>query len=484
MAANSVDKKQQLNGCDEYRDIVVIGGGVIGCAISRKFALAGARTLLLERGRDILSGASKANSAILHCGFDAPAESLELSCIQAGYREYLEINQQLNLPVLKTGALVVAWNEEQLQQLDGIMRKAQENGITDTRLISRKALLKREPSLSTMALAAIDVPGEYIIDPWSAPLAYLQQAIGAGAEYRFNAEVSHGEYDGNYWHLDTSQGRFSGRIVINCTGSNGDHVERICRPPAFEIRPRKGQFVIYDKSASALINSIILPVPSPTTKGVVLTKTIFGNLLLGPTAEEQEDRWAAPVDQQVLENLLNIGKRIVPKLSNHTVTATYAGLRPATQFKEYQISAAAGKNWIGVNGIRSTGLTAALGVATYVEKLCRETYADITAFGPAPTPAWPQMPMLAEHEERAYQCGDGTEIVCHCEHVTRAEIETALEGDVPAQSLEGLRRRTRVMMGRCNGFYCSARVAELTHGKIVPALADSPLPADNHKSGA
>jgi glycerol-3-phosphate dehydrogenase len=478
MTAPSVDNKLRSGRHREHRDIIVIGGGVVGCAITRKFALAGASTLLLERGRDILSGASKANSAILHSGFDAPAGSLELACMQAGYREYLAINQRLNLPVLKTGALVVAWNQEQLSQLDGIMARAHANGVTETRLISREALHKREPGLAATALAAVDVPGEYIIDPWSAPLAYLQHAIGAGAEFRFNAEVSGGEFDGSNWHLDTSQGRVSGQIVINCTGCNGDNIERICRPPAFEIRPRKGQFLIYDKSASALINSIILPVPSQTTKGVVLTKTIFGNLLLGPTAEEQEDRWTAPVDKQMLERLVSIGSGMLPELSSHAVTATYAGLRPATQFKEYQISAAAGKNWIGVNGIRSTGLTSALGVAAYVEKLCCETYADITDYEPAPAPAWPHMPMLAEHEKRAYQCGDGSEIVCHCELVTRREIETALESDVPARSPGGLRRRTRAMMGRCNGFYCSARIAELTRGKIVPALAE------NGKSGA
>jgi len=453
-------------------DVIVIGGGVVGCAITRRFALAGAKTLLLERGRDILSGASKANSAILHTGFDAPPGSLEVACMQAGYQEYMDIHTRLNLPILKTAALVVAWNEEQLGQLDGIVYKAHENGVDDAKQISRKELLDREGGLSSTALGAVNVPREYVIDPWSAPLAYLKQAVRAGASYRFGTEVISGAFDDEYWHLETGQGQFVGRIVINCTGTNGANIEQICRKPDFEIRPRKGQFLVYDKSASSLINAIILPVPTPTTKGVVLTRTIFGNLLLGPTAEEQQDRNEARVDREMLDGLIATGTEMLPGLAGHAVTATYAGLRPATQFKDYQISAEPGKNWIGVNGIRSTGLTAALGIAAFVENLCSETYPDIADFGPAPAPEWPVMPVLAEHGERAYQQGDGTEIVCHCERVTRGEIEAAIsDGDVPARNLGGLRRRTRVMMGRCNGFYCSARVAELTQGKISPPLA-------------
>ncbi len=452
-------------------DIIVIGGGVVGCALMRRFALNGAKALLLEKGADILSGASKANSAILHTGFDAPPGSVEVACMQAGYQEYLEIYQRFGLSMLKTGALVVAWNEEQLAQLDGIMAKAHENGVADVSLMPRAALRKAEPQLSDTALGAVSVPREFVIDPWSSPLAYLRQAVEMGAQYRFNTEVVSGEFDGESWRLETSNGGFSARIVINCTGNQGDIVQSICTPPAFEIRPRKGQFLVYDKSASSLINAIILPVPTPTTKGVVLTKTIFGNLLLGPTAEEQDDRDHAQVDANLLQGLIDVGETMLPNLPQHAITATYAGLRPATEFKDYQIKAEAGKNWIGVNGIRSTGLTSALGIAAYVAQLCAETFPEAAKFSPPAAPVWPKMPMLAEHEPRAFQKGDDTEIICHCERVTRGDIERALAADIPAQSLGGLRRRTRVMMGRCNGFYCSAKVAKLTEGKISPSLA-------------
>ncbi|MBL1437043.1 MAG: NAD(P)/FAD-dependent oxidoreductase [Rhodobacteraceae bacterium] len=452
-------------------DIIVIGGGVVGCALMRRFALNGARALLLEKGADILSGVSKANSAILHTGFDAPPGSVEGACMQAGYKEYLEIYQRFGLPLLETGALVVAWNEEQLAQLDGIIAKAHENGVDNVSRMPRAALRAAEPQLADRALGAVLVPHEFVIDPWSSPLAYLRQAVALGAEYRFNTEVKSGEFSGKSWRLGTSNGDYSARIVINCTGTQGDIVQRICTPPAFEIRPRKGQFLVYDKSAASLIKAIILPVPTPTTKGVVLTKTIFGNLLLGPTAEEQEDRDHAQVDANMLQGLIDVGTTMLPALPQHAVTATYAGLRPATEFKDYQIKAEAGKNWIGVNGIRSTGLTAALGIATYVAQLCAETFPEAAKYSPPATLIWPVMPMLAEHEPRAYQKGDDTEIICHCERVTRGDIERALGADIPAKSLGGLRRRTRVMMGRCNGFYCAAKVAKLTEGQIYPRLA-------------
>ncbi len=447
-------------------DIIVIGGGVVGCAIMRRIALCGAKVLLLERSSDILSGASKANSAILHTGFDAPTGSIEHTCIKAGYKEYLSIHRRLNLPVLSTGALVVAWNKAQLLKLEGIVEKAHRNGVEDTTQISQSELRAREPELAGSALGAVQVPGEMIIDPWNSPLAYLTQAKLLSADYRFQTEVTRGEFDGINWRLSTNCGDFVAKIVINCTGNQGDIVERICKEPQFKIRPRKGQFLVFDKSAAGLINSIILPVPTKTTKGVVLTKTIFGNLLLGPTAEEQEDRNETRVETEKLKELIAIGAEMLPNLAAHEITATYAGLRPATEHKDYQIHAYAEKNWIGVNGIRSTGLTAALGIGAYVENMLRKKFPKMSLRSSADTShmVWPKMPMLAQHKTRAYQTGDGTEMICHCENVTRGEVERALTSKIPAQSLGGLRRRTRVMMGRCNGFYCSAKVAKIAHG--------------------
>jgi glycerol-3-phosphate dehydrogenase len=454
-------------------DVAIIGAGVVGCAIFRRLAMGGARTVLLERGADILGGASKGNSAMLHTGFDAPPESLELACIRAGHAEYLAIHAQLNLPLLETGGLLVAWSEAEHDRLPAIAAQAHQNSVTDVQLIDRAELVWREPNLAPAALAALVVPGEHVIDPWSAPLAYALQGLAYGGELRRRTTVQGGDFDGGRWRLATSDGAIEARIVVNAAGLQGDIVEAIARPSPFQIKPRKGQFVVFDKPAARLIHASILPVPSERTKGVMLCRTVFGNLLVGPTAEEQEDRDDTSVDRTQLAALIEQGVRRLPGLAQESVTATYAGLRPATQFKDYQIAALRAQNWISVGGIRSTGLTGALGIAQHVAGLYAENFGLLSELA---APIWTPVPNLAEHLPRPYQQPGYGEVVCHCELATRAEIESALSGPLPAGDLGGLKRRTRCMMGRCQGFYCSARVAELAAGRVAD------LPGAGHAS--
>ena len=177
-------------------DVAIIGAGVVGCASARRFALAGLRVLLLEKGADILSGASKANSAILHTGFDAPPDSLELQCMQAGYAEYLALRESRNLPLLETGAHVVAWTEADQAKLPELLAQAHGNGVTDASIIGRDELLRREPHLAASARAALSVPREHLIDPWSPFLAYVLEAQALGARIECGVEVLRGEFDG------------------------------------------------------------------------------------------------------------------------------------------------------------------------------------------------------------------------------------------------------------------------------------------------
>lgn len=450
-------------------DVAIVGGGVVGCAILRRLALGGLSCVMLEKGADILSGASKANSALLHTGFDAPTGSLELRCMRAGYTEYNEIRDSLNLPLLRTGAVVVAWNDEEYARLAAIVEQAHANGVADVAQIDASMLYRMEPNLAPGARGAVQVPGEHVIDAWSAPLAYAHQAIAHGAIIRRGCEVQGGEREGDHWVLATSTGEVMAGVVVNAAGLYGDHVERIARPAPFTIRPRKGQFVVFDKTAYPLVTAIVLPVPTERTKGVLVCRTAYGNLIVGPTAEEQDDRVNASVDQQTLERLIAKGRALVPALADHPVTAVYAGLRPATQFKDYQIEALPGEGWITVAGIRSTGLTGALGIAQHVAGLYVEHFGALdNAVTPIPT----SVPNLAEDRPRPYAQANPGEIVCHCELVTRGEIEAALVGALPAGDLGGLKRRTRCAMGRCQGFYCSWRIAQLADGR----LADVPQP--------
>lgn len=445
-------------------DVAVIGAGVTGVATARRLALAGQRVLLLEKGADILSGASKANSALLHTGFDAPEGSVELRTMQAGHADYLALRGAMNLPLLQTGAIVVAWNDAQEAALPAILATAHRNGVLDCRMLTRSEILLRAPNLSPLARAAVLVPGEHVIDPWSPFHGYAIEILAAGGSILRQTTASAGHFDGQTWQIDTNRGRFHAQTIVNCAGLFGDRIDAaFLGHTDFTIKPRKGQFVVFDKASATLLHSIILPVPDARTKGVVLTPTIFGNLLVGPTAEETPDRDRPTTTRIGLEKLILRAVELLPALRDMPITATYAGLRPATEFKEYRIRHEAAQNWVTVGGIRSTGLTASLGIARHVEALLASTLPPRARVAVMP----PIMPNLAEHAPRDWQSPDHGEILCHCEMVTRREVEAALSGSLPAGDLGGLRRRTRCAMGRCQGFNCLCAIEEISRGRLL-----------------
>jgi glycerol-3-phosphate dehydrogenase len=444
-------------------DIAVIGAGVVGCAVFREFALAGARTIILERDADFLNGASKGNSGLLHTGFDTQPGTLEAKCVKDGYRTYCEIRDRLNLPLRQTGAMVIAWTEDEVAKLPAIIEQARANGV-DVRPLSAAEVCAEAPDLNKSARAGVLVPGESVIDPWSAPLAYLLQGLANGGEMQRDAEVAAGHFANAMWSLGLGDGSvINASVVINCAGNYGDLVEAIARPSPFHIRPRKGQFVVFDKTAFRLAPRILLPVPNARTKGVVVGQSAFGNLIVGPTAEDQDERRIATVEEATLASLITEGSRIVPALARHAVTAVYAGLRPATEFKDYQIEALPNERWITVGGIRSTGLTACLGIARHVRELYEDGFGTLDGRASV---RWTPVPNLAEDRPRAYQENGRSAIVCHCEQVTEGEIKAAFGNPLPVATLGGLRRRTRCMMGRCQGFYCTRRISELASGRI------------------
>ena len=456
---------------DPLFDVAIIGAGVVGCAIARRFTLDGAKVVVLEKAAEVLDGASKANSAILHTGFDAPPGSVEQACVAAGYAEYLQIREGLGLPVLKTGAMVLAWDDAQMARLPGLVEKAHQNGVLDVEMRSCADLLKAEPQLSPHLKGGFVIPGEYVIDPWATAHAYILQAISNGAELRRNAEVLGGEFDGEKWVLDIPQGRVEAKQVINCAGLYGDVIDqRLLGQASFTIKPRKGQFVVFDKSASSLAGAVLLPVPTKTTKGVVIFRTIFGNLAVGPTAEEQESRSDASTEAESLRDLRAKGIEMLPALAQFEVTTVYAGLRPATEHQDYQISQHKAKNYVSVSGVRSTGLSSALGIARHVAAMNAGV-----AFQDAPlkNPICPAPDRLSDYHGRDWEEPGHGGIICHCELVTKREILAALNGPMAPTTLQGLKRRTRVTMGRCQGFYCTGALSTLTDSYLDPPLGAS-----------
>ena len=362
---------------------------------------------------------------MFHTGYDVKRETLEFQCISRGREEYLRVMDELILPMLKTSAVMVARDQAQMKNVYELYENSRHNGITDVEILTKPHLLEVVPWVRTNVSGGLRNYGEDVIDPWSTALAYATQAIANGAVIKRNCEVLDGSLSDGYWYLETNQGQFRAETVINSAGLFGDLVKRIRGDSDFTIKPRKGQFVVFDKTASSIVDTILLPVPDERTKGILRAPTIFGNVIVGPTADEQESRKDTSVDSDAIQKLVDFAHETVPTLNHHSITATYAGIRPATESKDFRIKFRLDEQWITVGGTRSTELTAALGIAKYVAGLYSSEFAN---FQNNCKSAVVTVPNLAEHRLRPYQIGGNGEIVCHCERVTRVEIMNALEG--------------------------------------------------------
>ena len=452
-------------------DVAIIGGGVVGTAIARELAGYQLRCVLLEADGDVGTGTTKANTAILHTGFDATPGTLESRLVARGSTRLREYAERAGIAVEPTGALLVAWSEEQAGSLDAIVAKSRANGYARIRSVPKSEVYQWEPHLGPGAAGGLWVPDEWVIDPWSVPLAYATEALRAGVTLRLGDRVTGVSARPDGFELAAGPGAapVRCRFAVNAAGLASDEVDRMFGGGGFTIRPRKGELIVYDKLARPLLSSIILPVPTARTKGVVVAPTVFGNVLLGPTAEDVTDRADRATSAAGLSALLADGRRILPGLSGEEVTATYAGLRAATEHSDYQLGLFG--RYVRAAGIRSTGLTASLGIAEHVAGLLGEAGLPLKprpGFGEGES-AWaepPRMPYLGEAGLRPYQdaariAADPAygEIACHCERVSRGEIRDALASDLPPAGLDGLRRRTRAMNGRCQAFYCGAAVS-------------------------
>lgn len=446
-------------------DVAIVGAGVVGCAIARELSRYELSVTLLEAGPDVGAGTSKANTALLHTGFDAKPGTLEARLVARGYELLGDYAERVGIPVERTGALLVAWNDEQVAEFPGILARARECGHADLRELGVDELYRREPMLGPGARGALEVPGEGLVCPFTTPLAYATEAVLAGCDLRRSTPVSAVErLGGGGFRLTLPGGSLSARYLVNAAGLRSDELDRMLGHDDFTVTPRRGELIVFDKLARPLVRHIVLAVPTKITKGVLIAPTVFGNVMLGPTAEDVERKDDTGSTRAGLDYLRAEGARIMPELLRHEVTAVYAGLRAATEHADYQLTVHAPEGYACVGGIRSTGLSASMAIAEHVR-------GELGAAGLRlePKEGGPpefRMPNIGEAGERPYGQAELIErdpgygrVVCFCERVTRGEIEDALAAPVPAVDLDGLRRRTRAHMGRCQGFFCGAELA-------------------------
>ena len=448
-------------------DVLIAGGGVVGCAIARELSLFDLRVTLLEAGPDVGAGTSKANTALLHTGFDAKPGTLEAELVVRGYELLGRYAERVGIPVERTGALLVAWSKEQLGSLDGIVEASHANGYEPIRELSAEELYRREPHLGRGALGALEVPDEGIICPFTTPLAFATEAVLGGCELRRGTAVTAlDRLDGGGVLVRAGQREWRTRFLVNAAGLRSDELDRMLGHDGFTVTPRRGELIVFDKLSRPLVSHIVLAVPTKITKGVLIAPTVFGNVMLGPTAEDVERKDDTSSTAHGLDYLRGDGRRIMPELLEHEVTAVYVGLRAATEHTDYQVSIHADEGYACVGGIRSTGLSGSMAIAEHVRGLLGDAG---LALSPRPgPPAELSMPNIGEAYLRPYADAERIardpeygRIVCFCERVTRGEIRDAFESPVPPVDLDGLRRRTRSHMGRCQGFFCGAGLAAL-----------------------
>jgi glycerol-3-phosphate dehydrogenase len=482
IGASSLSARSPSEPGHDY-DVAIVGAGDVGSAIARELARFDLRLALIEAGPDVGAGTSKANTAILHTGFDAKARSLEARLVARGHDLLEAYAAEVGIPLERTGALLVAWDDAQLARFGAIRENAQRCGYERVAEVGVDELYRREPHLGPGAVGALEVPDEHIVCPFTPPLAFATQAVLAGVDLRRSEEVVRLErHQAGGWLLETSNGRVTAGWVVNAAGLGSDVVHRMAGHDGFTVSPRRGELIVFDKLSRSLIRHVLLPVPSETTKGVLVAPTVFGNLMLGPTAVNVERKDDTSSTAEGLANLKSLGDRLVPELANQEITAVYVGLRAATEHSDYQVGVDGEQRYAWAAGIRSTGLTASMAIAEHDrDELDRAGLALTETAEGLPELRMPNIGEVAprSHAQEDLIASDPEygRIVCFCERVTRGEIRDAAASPIPPTDLDGLRRRTRVLMGRCQGFFCGAHVAAMLAertGRSVAELMDRP----------
>jgi len=428
---------------------VVIGGGVVGCAVLRELAIRGIDALLLEAEADIGLGSSKANSAILHSGYDAKPDTIEAELLRRSRDLWPDLLDELGVPFLPVGALMVVRSpEERARLLDEIVPTATGHGV-ETEILDRGALREVAPYLAPDAIAALSIPDEGIVDPFWLTRAFAESAMAAGARVRTSAPVTALDVDKRRVVVKVDGGdRYEADQVFDCGGLFADAVASLAGDTSFAIRPRKGQFLVSETTFG--VDRIVLPVPGPMGKGMLVTPIVFGGVLLGPTAEDIDDKTDRSTDRATRERIIESCAALVPDVRLMTPIRQFAGLRAASSTGDYILRpSTAGDRLHLVGGIRSTGISASCAIAeAVVDEVAGRRGWDRPrpARGPSPDePAWGAV---------------AGEVVCVCRSVGDAEVNAALARPSPATTLDGLKRRCGVAFGDCQGNLCAMPLVE------------------------
>ena len=457
-------------------DVVIVGGGVIGCAIARELMRSAVRAVLLEKETEVGFGVSKANSGIIHGGHHTAPSTLKGRLEWAGNQMWDALCAELGFGFKRIGELTVAFSAAELEVLRRLKRQGDEKGVPSLEMWDTERIRQAEPNLSAAVIAALHAPTTAVVNPYEACFALIENACRNGLDLFTNSEIQALAYADDAWEVRTTSGAFRGRFVINAAGLNADRIAELAGVRSFSIRPRKGEEYLLDRRLAGIVNRIIFPCPTPVSKGTLVIPTYDGTIMVGPTAESVDDRDDVATTQAGAEAVFAAVKRVVPGISERDCIAEFAGLRAVADTEDFVIGPTARRGFINVAGIQSPGLTAAPAIAVMVCDLLRDAglvmppRADFVSSVPRPL----RFAALSPSAQADLVAGDPrySRIACRCEYVTDGEILDAIERG--ARTLDGIKFRTRAGMGRCQGGFCTWRCMELLHRRLgVPVDAVS-----------
>lgn len=446
-------------------DVIVIGAGVTGCAIARELSRYEWKVTVLERASDVCEGTSKANSGIVHAGFDARPGTLKAKLNTEGNAMMEALSEELDFPFRRNGSLVLCLEEKDRGKLQKLYEQGVANGVKELRILEREELKRLEPNVSGNAVAALYAPTGGIVCPFGLTIALAENAAVNGVEFQLNTEVQSVERTADGYRVTTGRGVLESRAVINAAGVYADRFHNMVSGEKLHIIPRKGEYCLMDKTAGNFVNHTIFQLPTVYGKGVLVTPTVHGNLLVGPTADDVEDTEALNTTAEGMEAVLTRGALSVNGLPVKQIITSFAGLRAHEEKGDFVIGQAAdAPGFFDAAGIESPGLTCAPAIGVLLaEQLQTYLPAEKKKSFIAGRKGIPSMALASDGErQRLIQENPlYANVICRCELVTEGEIVDAIRRPLGAVTLDGVKRRTRAGMGRCQAGFCSPSVVEI-----------------------
>lgn len=462
-------------------DVCIIGAGVVGCAVARELSRFRLRVVLLDRSDDVGSGATKANSGIVHGAYSSPHGTLKASLCAAGARMVPRLDRELAFGYRRTGALVLAFSAREQQELQALLANGQANGDAGLELLAPGQVRALEPRLSREVASALLCPAVGVTSPYEMAIALAENAVANGVELRLDCEVTGlaleaGLDGGRLFRVTTAGGILTARFVVNAAGVFSDRVAAYGGEPGFRIVPRQGQYVLFERGTGSAVSRVIFQVPTERGKGILVTSTYHGNLMIGPDANQVSDPEDSSTSLDAVERIVATARRSLPDFDLKQVITTYSGVRATPDTGDFVIRLGPWPGFVTAGGIDSPGLTSSPAIAERVRDLLADAGLRLDPrpeFDPARRPIIVAK-TLSDREVLPLLEAEGPgRIVCRCERVTEGEILDALRRGIPVRTLDAVKRRTRAGMGKCQGRFCRPRVAAVLERETGVRAADA-----------